>query len=305
MELILWLQQFASPPLDYFFVALSWLGTEEFYLLVIPAIYWFVDARLGYSLGVLFCSTMYLNGFLKDTLAMPRPDPALVRVVYAESGTGYGFPSGHAQSSASFWGYVATRHFRWPLALALAGLVFLVSLSRLYLGLHFPADVAGGAAIGLAVLAVFKWAEGWLARWRWPWGEFWRVILLVGSALWPLLFYRSHLAWQLSGALAGMNLGYELAGRLPGQHSRSRWWQQVLKGGLGFLVLAVWYLVSKSLALAWEWFTLVRYFSVAFIGFFVLPWAFVRLGMGDVEGGKGADALRGNSLDVEVRRNCR
>lgn len=285
MELILWLQQFASPQLDYFFIAFSWLGTEVFYLLIIPVIYWFVDARLGYSLGVLFCSTMYLNGFLKDALAMPRPDPARVRVIYPESGTGYGFPSGHAQSSASFWGYVAAKNLRGMLVLALAGLVFLISLSRLYLGLHFPDDVAGGAAIGLAVLAVFMVAEGWVARWHWRWGEFWLAILLVVLALWPLVIYRAHMAWQLSGALAGMNLGYMLAGRLPDQCVRSLWWQQVLKGGLGFGVLAAWYLVSKSLLPDGELFTLLRYFSLALAGFFILPWAFVRLGLVNGEGG--------------------
>lgn len=300
----MWLQQFASLPLDYFFMAFSWLGTEEFYLLVIPVIYWFVDARLGYSLGVLFCSTMYLNGFLKDALAMPRPDPAQVRLLYPDSGTGYGFPSGHAQGSAAFWGYVAARHFRWQLALAVAGLVFLISLSRLYLGLHFPRDVAGGAAIGFAFLAIFMLAEGWLARLRCLREVFWLDVVLLVSALWPLLIYRAHMAWQLSGALAGINLGYRLAARLPGQSGRSRWWQQVLKGGLGFGILAAWYLFGKTLAPAGELFTLLRYFSLAFTGFFILPWAFIRLGLVNVEGGLGADALRRNSRDGKVYRNC-
>lgn len=61
-------------------------------------------------------------------------------------------PSGHATSAFAAAGVVALLHprLRAP-ALVLAALV---ALSRVYLGVHFPSDVAAGALLGLALAAV-------------------------------------------------------------------------------------------------------------------------------------------------------
>lgn len=61
----------------------------------------------------------------------------------------YSFPSGHTLHAVAF-NYVAILHF--PLwGAALIGFTLLVAASRLVLGLHYPSDVIGGAAIGATV----------------------------------------------------------------------------------------------------------------------------------------------------------
>ena len=58
----------------------------------------------------------------------------------------YSFPSGHTLHAVSF--AVLGAHYLPELAVPLAGFAFLVALSRVVLGLHYPTDVAAGALLG-------------------------------------------------------------------------------------------------------------------------------------------------------------
>jgi hypothetical protein len=77
----------------------------------------------------------------------------------------YGLPSGHAQNSMALWGRMAAglRRKAWVIGLGL--LIFLISLSRLYLGVHFPSDVLAGWVVGGIVLALFLWLEKPVGAW--------------------------------------------------------------------------------------------------------------------------------------------
>ncbi|HEU5162836.1 MAG TPA: phosphatase PAP2 family protein, partial [Thermoanaerobaculia bacterium] len=84
--------------------------------------------------------------------------------------TGYSFPSGHAMGSTIVFGaltYLALRHFhRWrdrsaTLAVAIS-VVLAVSLSRIYLGVHWVTDIVAGVAAGTVwVLFVTVAYEAW------------------------------------------------------------------------------------------------------------------------------------------------
>jgi undecaprenyl-diphosphatase len=77
----------------------------------------------------------------------------------------YSFPSGHAAGSMLAFGllaYIAWRKFRNPYAriaaLSAATLVIIgVSLSRIYIGAHYPSDVVAGLIVGAVGLIVVMW----------------------------------------------------------------------------------------------------------------------------------------------------
>ncbi len=146
----------------------SFFGTEEFFLLVMPLLYWCVDAGLGLRLAVILVGSNSLNSLLKVAFHLPRPYWYDARVQALSVETSYGLPSGHAMNSTSLWGFLAGQLNRWWTWAAALALIFLVSLSRLYLGVHFPTDVFAGWLGGAIVLVAFTLGErpalAWLQR---------------------------------------------------------------------------------------------------------------------------------------------
>jgi undecaprenyl-diphosphatase len=97
---------------------------------------------------------LVLNTILKSSFDRPRPR----LFEWLTSPGGSSFPSGHAMGSAIVYFTVAyligrLEKRRWMRALTILTsllLVLLISVSRLYLGVHYPSDVLAGMVIGLA-----------------------------------------------------------------------------------------------------------------------------------------------------------
>lgn len=160
---ISFLQEFRSSGADAFFTALSFIGSEEFFLLLFPILYWVVDKRFTLRFALLFLLSASFNALFKLAFAQPRPDPARVAVLALESTNG--LPSGHAQNAVTTWGYIAYRYRRWWVTVAMVLLILGISLSRLYLGVHFIGDVVGGWLIGMVVLRGFIQVEPSISAW--------------------------------------------------------------------------------------------------------------------------------------------
>jgi membrane-associated phospholipid phosphatase len=140
---------------------LTSFGNIEFYLLVMPLIYWCWDSQLGLRIGIIFLLNNGLNALLKTVTPNPRPywlDPR-VRLLTNPEGS-LGIPSGHAQNAVVVWGLLAA-YLRtgWAWAAALFLMIF-IGLSRMYLGVHYPTDVFAGWLLGLIVLILFFKLEG-------------------------------------------------------------------------------------------------------------------------------------------------
>ncbi len=132
------------------------LGYEEAYVALAVVIFVAVSPQLGYYMLLSLLTSAWLNVYLKNALALPRPPPDQWKVPEE----GYGFPSGHAQTSTAFWATACLAARRLALVAFSAVLVALISISRLELGVHYPRDVVGGVLIGLAVaLATYYAAE--------------------------------------------------------------------------------------------------------------------------------------------------
>ena len=150
--------------LDPAVVALTALGSGVAYLLLLPAVAWCHDRRLGAELLLLFAATSALNSELKQLWSLPRPfvhAPEL-QLVFTR---GYSLPSGHAQNAAALWGLIAFAAGRRRTRIAAAAALVAIGLSRVYLGVHYPTDVLLGWAIGL-LLALALW-RGRDRLWEW------------------------------------------------------------------------------------------------------------------------------------------
>lgn len=151
LALIAWLQT-TYPQIAGFMSFISALGSEEFFLLVMPFFYWSLDKRLGKNLGYLFLISITINPILKNAFRQPRPfwlDPSL----QMGEADGYGLPSGHVQYTTVLYLFLATWVRRWWMWLLAFVMIGLMALSRVYLGLHFPTQALAGFLAGALILA--------------------------------------------------------------------------------------------------------------------------------------------------------
>jgi membrane-associated phospholipid phosphatase len=318
IDVIVALQR-ASPGLDGVMRFLTFLGREEFFLLATTFIYWCLSPTWGMrALAVLLLSDG-LNGIFKWTFHEPRPYwiSAQVRAIGTE--TSYGIPSGHAQTGAAFWGLNATvlrQRWAWMAAAVLVGAI---SLSRLYLGVHFLHDVFSGWIIGALLLLAYVRVEArvGIRVASWPlWiqiaAAFLGSMLIAGVSLlvWSgLTDIVDPAAWAaqaaaaapppagehaidpraLTGAVStwgtmfGIGGGWALARRSPFD-PRGRWTIRAARLVVGLVVVLV---LRVGLGAVFPAgadavalvFRYVRYSLVGLTAVWLVPWVFVRTGL--------------------------
>jgi undecaprenyl-diphosphatase len=199
----------------------TFLGDEEFFLAALPAVYWLASKPLGRRLSYMLVFVFFINTGLKNLFALPRP-PADLHLVSEDS---YGLPSGHAQGAVALWGYAAYwLRARGPWIWAVTGLMVLgIAFSRLYLGVHWPADTITGLVAGLLVLLLFIRAEPTARAWmeradpRLGLGGLALLsVLLVLALPGDAYGYPAENGATLMGLLLGMLLGFHYEERRVG-----------------------------------------------------------------------------------------
>lgn len=186
----------------------------------------FVGRRpaLVWSLVVTALIAGIVVSLLKQSLAMPRPPAVLAVDVIHLIGPAYkthSFPSGHTAAAFAYAG-VLSLHFRraWITAAAL-GLAIGVGISRMAVGVHWPLDVAAGAALGwLCAVAGVAVA----ARWRWGEslaGQRVTALLLMLAALALLVYFKAD-----SPLAALLPKGIAVVGLLAALPGLGRLWRQ-------------------------------------------------------------------------------
>lgn len=148
-ELILMsgLQNLKGPFLNEVMLVLNHCDSMPFYYLALTIAWYAYERKLGMQLLLLFILGVIINQDCKLLFSQPRPyhlDPSLGLLTVSF----YGFPSGAAQISSAFCGFIALQaKKRWVCLLSICFLI-LVGFSRVYLGVHFPSDILGGWFIG-------------------------------------------------------------------------------------------------------------------------------------------------------------
>jgi len=143
-----------SPALDGPMSFISFLGTIEFYLVIIPALYWLADPKLAFRFLLILIAGDFLGSSLKLFWHQPRPY-WLGTVKGIGSDPYYGLPSTHALNSMGGWGFLAAKWRKRLFTIFAVIIIFLIGYSRLYLGVHFPHDVLLGWLLGAGLLFLF------------------------------------------------------------------------------------------------------------------------------------------------------
>lgn len=167
-EASLWVHAHSLPWLTFFLSAITQLGNSLTLALFSIALAGFFgsrkkDSRASYAIFAAFWLAEAVSFLLK--LSFRRERPVLWEgALHPDS---YSFPSGHALKSMAVYGvgflllaslYPARKI---PLLIFAGALIFLIGLSRVYLGAHWASDVLGGFVIGIAIIVpVMLWRRG-------------------------------------------------------------------------------------------------------------------------------------------------
>ena len=148
---------FRSPSLTPWVIRITNLGAAYSYAVIIPVaalLLYFLNKRwiVSVEAAIVLISASFLNSFLKNWISRPRPDTDLHLV----EATSFSYPSGHAMSAMAFYGFLVYLTFKfirpvWAktfLVLLLTSLILAIGSSRVYLGVHYPSDVAAGFVAG-------------------------------------------------------------------------------------------------------------------------------------------------------------
>lgn len=148
---------FRSPPLTQYFLFMTYLGDVYGYLIVL-AIYvvisifmlkkWKYVGQTALVLLLATVSNMVLKRFVD------RARPSIEHMVSVET---LSYPSGHAMSAMAFYGFLIflifklniNKYYKYGFLGLLALIILSIGISRIYLGVHYPSDIAGGYIAGL------------------------------------------------------------------------------------------------------------------------------------------------------------
>ena len=161
MLFLQFLRQITGGIFDSFFVTCSLFGETTLVLILISAIYWCLDKKLGEYILLSLAGAGLVNGLAKIIPCVYRPwilDSRIHPVADAIPGaTGYSFPSGHTTDATTLFGGAVLRgKFPKVLNIVLILCLVLVGFSRNYLGVHSVLDVIFGFIFTLIVLIIFS-----------------------------------------------------------------------------------------------------------------------------------------------------
>lgn len=168
-QLLLWIQQnLRSDAATVFWEFMTDLGNMGFLwiLITVGLLIRSKTRSIGLTAALaIVLNTVISNGILKLWVARPWPFSTFTEIIpLITPPVDFSFPSGHTSSSfAVAFVLFALLPRRWGVgALVTAALI---SLSRLYLGVHYPTDVLTGVLIGYGVAKMAVWAvKKWEAR---------------------------------------------------------------------------------------------------------------------------------------------
>ena len=142
--------------LNNFFKIITQFGSALFLIIItILCVIFIRDKKYKILVPANLVTIAIINIVLKNFFLRPRPNE--LRLIEE---TGYSFPSGHAMASTAFYGLliyivhekVENKILRNTICIMLGLLILLISISRIYVGVHYTSDVIAGTCFSIAYL---------------------------------------------------------------------------------------------------------------------------------------------------------
>jgi undecaprenyl-diphosphatase len=165
-----WVHGFAQPTLTEVMRGLSWIGSP---FVLVPVVtlaaglmWWLKRKDNAVLVAAAALGGVALDEVMKLHFKRLRPEVPWA-LVHEHS---FSFPSGHSVLAMVMYGVIVYKtydklHSMWARAALMAGAILMVlgiGVSRVYLGAHYPSDVAGGYFVGAVWLAAVISSDLWV-----------------------------------------------------------------------------------------------------------------------------------------------
>lgn len=145
--------------MTFFFKFITFYASMEWFLLLSIFLFLFYKNKKKKFIFIIYLIVIGLITLLMKNIFV-RIRPNHLMIIFEE---GYSFPSGHSSSSMAFYGLIAYFIYKSNLVKnkkilfisLLLILIFLIGISRIYLGVHYPSDVLAGFMVGIIYLIIF------------------------------------------------------------------------------------------------------------------------------------------------------
>lgn len=136
--------------LDWIMLTITQVGSGGFAIAVALVYYLKANQPLAYEIAIGSLSLWLIVELMKFLICRTRPYVKLTntRIVGSRAG-GHSFPSGHT-SQSFFLAALLSNYYQFALSgwLILFTVALLVGVTRMYIGMHYPRDILGGAVLG-------------------------------------------------------------------------------------------------------------------------------------------------------------
>ena len=140
---------------DNFFKFITMFGNPKVVIIILLILNILLSRKDALICDILSITSVITNFIIKNLVMRDRPN--VLRLI--KQG-GYSFPSGHAMISIMLYGYlfylvhkrITNKKLKFLLQFFIIIFIFLLCISRIYVGVHYATDIIGGVLLGLFLL---------------------------------------------------------------------------------------------------------------------------------------------------------